>query len=371
MNLSVSTDRQPQIHRYVDLTEQAENETKKRILFMKYTTLGKTSLKISVVGLGGIPIQKTDVAGVKAVLDACEETGINYIDTARAYTVSEEYLGEALLGRREKFVIATKSMARDYESMKADIEKSLKNLRTDHIDIYQIHNIRNEDEFALCFGENGAYRALSEAKAAGKIGHIGATAHAPEAFERLITEFEDRIETVMFPYNIVESQGEDLIARCREKNIGFIDMKPLAGGAIEDATLAIRYILANDAVSVVIPGMATAEELAQNVAAAENTAPLTADEQAAIVRVRETLGSEFCRRCGYCAPCTVGIGIPGVFLFEGYLSRYGLENWARERYATMAVKASACVECGVCETRCPYNLPIRQMLRSAAEKFGE
>ena len=134
---------------------------------MKYTTLGKTGLTVSVVGLGGIPIQKTDVNGVIAVIDACIEEGINYIDTARAYTVSEEYLGAALEGRRERFIIATKSMARTYEAMKADIEKSLANLRTDYIDLYQIHNIRNDDEFALCFGDNGAYRARAEAKAEG------------------------------------------------------------------------------------------------------------------------------------------------------------------------------------------------------------
>ncbi|MBE6768722.1 MAG: aldo/keto reductase [Ruminococcaceae bacterium] len=335
---------------------------------MQYVTLGKTGLKIARLGFGGIPIQRIDAAGTRELVLKMREMGVNFIDTARGYTVSEEYLGYALEGVREDFVLATKSMSRDKAGMARDIETSLRNLKTDYIDLYQVHNASVE-QLKTVAAAGGALEALKEAKAAGKIGHIGVTAHAVEAFAYALTL--DWVETVMFPYNIVESQGEDLIARCREKNIGFIDMKPLAGGAIEDATLAIRYILANDAVSVVIPGMATAEELAQNVAAAENTAPLTADEQAAIVRVRETLGSEFCRRCGYCAPCTVGIGIPGVFLFEGYLSRYGLENWARERYATMAVKASACVECGVCETRCPYNLPIRQMLRSAAEKFGE
>ncbi len=335
---------------------------------MQYITLGKTGLKIARLGFGGIPIQRIDKEGTRELVLKMREMGVNFIDTARGYTVSEEYLGYALEGVREDFVLATKSMSRDKAGMARDIEQSLCNLKTDYIDLYQVHNASVE-QLKTVAAAGGALEALKEAKAAGKIGHIGVTAHAVEAFAYALTL--DWVETVMFPYNIVESQGEDLIARCRERNIGFIDMKPLAGGAIEDATLAIRYILDNDAVSVVIPGMATAEELLQNVAAANNTAPLTADEQAKIARIRETLGTQFCRRCNYCAPCTVGIGIPGVFLFEGYLSRYGLENWARERYATMAVKASACVECGVCETRCPYDLPIRQMLRSAAEKFGE
>lgn len=335
---------------------------------MQYITLGKTGLKIARLGFGGIPIQRIDKEGTRELVLKMRDMGVNFIDTARGYTVSEEYLGFALEGVRDDFVLATKSMSRDKAGMARDIETSLHNLKTDYIDLYQVHNASVE-QLKTVAATGGALEALQEAKAAGKIGHIGVTAHAVEAFEYALTL--DWVETVMFPYNIVESQGEDLIARCRARNVGFIDMKPLAGGAIEDATLAIRYILDNENVDVVIPGMATEAELAQNVAAAENAAPLTADEQAAIARIRETLGSEFCRRCGYCAPCAVGIGIPGVFLFEGYLSRYGLENWARERYATMPVKASACIECGVCETRCPYNLPIRRMLKTAAEKFGE
>ncbi len=335
---------------------------------MQYVTLGKTGLRVARLGFGGIPIQRIDKEETRELVLKMREMGVNFIDTARGYTVSEEYLGYALEGVRDDFVLATKSMSRDKEGMARDIETSLRNLKTDYIDLYQVHNASVE-QLKTVAAAGGALEALKEAQAAGKIGHIGVTAHAVEAFEYALTL--DWVETVMFPYNIVESQGEDLMARCRERNIGFIDMKPLAGGAIEDATLAVRYILANEAVSVVIPGMATVEELAQNVAAANDTAPLTADEQAAIDHIRATLGTQFCRRCGYCAPCTVGIGIPGVFLFEGYLSRYGLEKWARERYATMAVKASACVDCGVCETRCPYNLPIRAMLKTAAEKFGE
>ena len=153
---------------------------------MKYTTLGKTGLKVSVVGLGGIPVQRTDKAEAVEIVNACMEQGINYLDTARGYTVSEEYFGEAIKGNREKWIIATKSMSRTYDALKADIEISLKNLQTDYIDLYQIHNIKTDEEFDTCFGENGAYKALAEAKAEGKIGHIGATAHGTEAFSRLI-----------------------------------------------------------------------------------------------------------------------------------------------------------------------------------------
>ncbi len=335
---------------------------------MEYRILGKTGLRVSRIGFGGIPIQRIDAEGTRTLMQALVEKGVNYIDTARGYTVSEEYLGYGLEGIRQHFVLATKSMSRDKASMARDIETSLTNLRTDYIDLYQIHNPKLE-ELDTVFSENGAIQALREAKAAGKIGHIGITAHSTAVFEKALAYEE--IETVMFPYNIVERQGEALIARCREKNVGFICMKPLAGGAIEDGRLALRYILANDNVTVAIPGMAEVKELEQNLAAAEDTSPLTEEEKAAFEKVRAELGQNFCRRCNYCAPCTAGINIPSVFLFQGYLRRYGLARWARERYATLPVKASACVECGACETRCPYQLPIRQMMAEAAKDFGE
>ena len=335
---------------------------------MEYRILGKTGLRVSRLGFGGIPIQKIDAEGTRGLVRQMADSGINYIDTARGYTVSEEYLGYALEGLRDKFILATKSMARDRDGMAKDIGTSLNNLRTGYIDLYQVHN-PTPAQLDQVTAPGGALEALVEAKAAGKIGHLGVTAHSLEVFKKALDM--DWVETIMFPYNIVETQGEALIRKCGEKDIGFITMKPLAGGAIEDATLALRFIAANPDAAVIIPGMAEPKEIRQNLAAINDTAPLTETENAAIDNLRTTLGTQFCRRCNYCAPCTVGIGIPSVFLFEGYLSRYGLGDWARGRYATLAKKASDCVECGVCETRCPYNLPIREMLKKAAEKFGE
>ena len=155
---------------------------------MKYVKLGRTGLEAAVISFGGIPIQRSDCANTWAVVDKLEEYGINYIDTARGYTVSEEYLGAALEGRRDSFILATKSMARDYAGMSQDVEISLSNLRTNYIDLYQLHNLPEKD-FELAFGGGGAYRALSEAKAAGKIGHIGVTAHSLDALKRLVEEY--------------------------------------------------------------------------------------------------------------------------------------------------------------------------------------
>ena len=209
----------------------------------------------------------------------------------------------------------------------------------------------------------------AEAKARGVVGHIGITAHLAAVFEAALDIPE--IETIMFPYNIVEQQGKALIDRCAAAGKAFIDMKPLAGGAIENAPLAMRFIASNKDITVNIPGMASEDELKQNVAAACDPTPISEEELREVQNIRDTLGNQFCRRCNYCAPCTVGISIPSVFLFQGYLNRYGLQQWGRERYATLQTKAGACIQCGACEPRCPYNLPIRKMMKKAAEDFGE
>ena len=335
---------------------------------MEYRILGKTGIRVSRMGFGGLPIQRADEATCKEILARLLALGVNYIDTARAYTVSEGYIGKAIAGMRDSFIIATKSMAKDKESMARDIDISLQNLQTDYIDIYQIHN-PNREAYDQIIGPGGALEALLEAKAAGKIGHIGFTNHYAEMVELALQE--DWVETVMFPYNIVENQGEKLLALCKEKNVGFIDMKPLAGGAIEDARLALRYIARCEGVDVIIPGMDYPEQVQENYDAIVDAAQLSDEEQAKILAIRKELGTNFCRRCNYCAPCTVDIKIPTIFLFDGYLTRYGLPDWAKSRYDALEKHASDCIVCGACEKRCPYHLPIRDMLLKVAERFGK
>ncbi|MCQ2566461.1 MAG: aldo/keto reductase [Clostridia bacterium] len=337
---------------------------------MKTAILGKTGLSCPVLGFGGIPLQRADAENTVKLVDKLEEYGLTYIDTARGYTVSESYLGAALEGRRDKFILATKSMARTYDAMKKDIETSLGNLRTDHIDLYQIHNIP-VDAFETVFGEDGAYKALLEAKAEGKIKHIGFTAHKIEAVEKMINEYADKVESVMFPYSIVENQGAELLSKCRVLGIFTIAMKPMAGGNIDDWKLAMRYIANSGVIDVIIPGMGDPVEIDRNYEALKDDSPLSAEELEAIEKIRKDLGSHFCRRCGYCAPCTVGIDIPSAFLFSNYKRKYGLSDWAAGRWASLKVNPAECVECGVCEERCPYELPIRQMLKDAVELMGK
>ena len=330
---------------------------------MRY--FGKTGMKIKRVGFGGIPIQRISQEDTNKVIDELEKCGVNFIDTARGYTVSEEYLGNALKGRREKFYIATKSMSRDYESMKRDIEISLKNLQTDYIDLYQMHNVKPA-EYDTLFGEDKAYRALLEAKEQGKIKHIGITSHGLETVEKAVES--DKFETIQFPYNIVENQADEVFKRAYEKGVGTIVMKPLAGGAIDDGTLAMKYLLSREYIDVAIPGMDSPQQVIENTDVLQNH-ELTEEDNKKIAKIKSELGTNFCRRCEYCLPCPKGINIPQNFLLEGYYNRYNLKDWAVDRYRGLAEneRASNCIECGACQKKCPYELPIIDMLKKVVD----
>lgn len=333
---------------------------------MKKRRLGKTNIMVSEVGFGGIPIQRITQREADEVIRFAVDKGVNFIDTARGYGISEEYIGNSLLGIREKVYIASKSMSRTKDAMKDDIEKSLKNLRTDYIDLYQLHNVKDEETLKQVMAEGGAVEALIEAKNSGKILHIGITSHSLDLLKKVL-EY-DVFETIMYPYNIVEDQAENLFEEANRRDIGVIAMKPLAGGALEDSELAISYILNNKNISTVIPGMDSIEQVKQNISAVD--IEFNDEMMKKCKEIKEKYTQSFCRRCGYCMPCPQGIDIPFSFILKGYYDRYDLKAWATERYTAMKRHASDCIKCGLCETKCPYNLKIRDMLREVVESFG-
>lgn len=335
---------------------------------MEKRILGKTGLEITSVGFGGIPIQRVDQEQVTAIVDEMVSVGINFIDTARGYTVSEGFLGHALKGRRDQFILATKSMAKDYETMKEEVKTSLNNLQTDYIELYQLHLVKDLNDYHHIMGPNGAYKALIEAKEEGKIGHIGITAHSVDLMMAIVDDMP--FETIQFPYNLVERQAEELFKKAGQRNIGIICMKPIAGGAITNGTLSIKYILQNKNVSAVIPGMEKVDEVYQNALVANGNYTFTASEKEDADKVVEELHGNFCRRCGYCLPCTQGINIPSMFIAEGYLTRYNMISYAETYYEKQPVKASACIECGVCLSKCPYHLPIIEKMKQVKQAFG-
>ena len=328
--------------------------------------LGSTNIELNRVGFGGIPIQRITQEDTNLVINELINQGINFIDSARGYTISEEYIGNAIEGKRDKFILATKSMSRSYDDMIRDVNISLNNFKTEYIDLYQLHNLK-PDEYDEIFDYDMAYAALLKCKEEGKINHIGITSHSIDTIKKAVNS--GKFDTIQFPYNIVEDQADEIFKEANKNGIGVIVMKPLAGGAIDNAKLAIKYILSKDYIDVVIPGMDSVDQVIENTSVLKNL-NITDEENLEIKDIIEKLGNRFCRRCEYCMPCPVGINIPMNFLLEGYYSRYNLKEWSKDRYKSLDVNASNCIECGKCESKCPYELPIREMLKDVSNILG-
>lgn len=334
---------------------------------MEMRRLGRTGFSVSAIGLGGIPIQRCDQEASDAIFQKAYELGVNFIDTARGYAISEEYFGNSInrVGR-EHFIVATKSMARTYEGIKADFEKSYELLKLDSIDLYQFHNVAKMEDYELLLSEGGAYQFALEMKEKGLIKEIGITSHSKEVLDVAVET--DLFATIQFPYNIIETRGLELFKRAKERDIGVIIMKPIGGGAIERGDLSLRYILENENITTAIPGMGSVDEVITNAAIGIESRALTDEERAILNAEAELLGDDFCRRCMYCAPCSVGIDIPHMFTLEAYIDRYDLASWAKPRYEAQT-NAGDCIECGDCEPRCPYNLQIIEKLKIVDANF--
>jgi hypothetical protein len=334
---------------------------------MRRTRLGRTELEVSVIGLGGIPIQGVSAAEAERVVGAALEEGLNLIDSARVYTDSEQKLGRALRGRRPKVVLATKSMARDRAGMAREIDASLAALETDFIDLYQVHNPGNQAQLEQALGPDGALEALEHARREGKVRFVGVTGHSrPLLLSALHT---GRFDCVQLPWSPLEPEGrDDVLPAARSVGAGVLAMKPLGGGALASVSLqALRQGLELGA-DALLAGMNTLEEVRQNARAGRSQGPLTAADLAALEAECARWAGEFCRRCGYCKPCPNGLDIPFLLLLDAYYVRYELEDWARQRLAALSKRFQDCQNCGTCESRCPYGLPVPELMRRAADR---
>jgi len=331
-------------------------------MVLQERSLGRTGLVVKRVGFGGIPIQRIPEDEAILAVRKAYETGINFFDTARAYTTSEVRIGEALEGVRDEVFIATKSTHRDKAGFLEDIETSLGNLRTDYIDLYQLHFVSKREVWERVRGPGGALEGLLEAKEEGKINHLGITSHDPELMMEVLRE--GIFETVMIPYNyLTQKPADGLLPLCAELGVGTIAMKPFGGGALTNVRAALRYVLGNGDVDVAIPGMMSAAEIEENVAVGSGSFTLSQEDLRLIEEDRKQLGDQFCRACDYCQPCPQGIPISFVLRTEDQFLR--LTGWTPRllrRIPESEAKVASCQRCGQCEEKCPYQLPIMDLL---------
>jgi len=327
---------------------------------MEKIRLGRTNMMVSKLGFGGIPIQRVSEDEAVTVVRRCLELGITFIDTANMYGTSEERIGKAISGRRKGVILATKSMDRTGKGVENHLKLSLKRLGVEYIDLYQFHDVRDDDAFKRIMAPGGPMTVVEEAKKAGLVKHIGATTHSMDMAKELVKS--DLFETIMFPFNFITCEAaEELLPLVREHDVGFIAMKPLAGGILENITIAFKYLFQFPDV-VPIPGIGEVAEIEEIVQILEEAGPMTSAELKEMVRLKQELGKSFCRRCEYCQPCPVEIPIPMVMDVYGFARKSPPEMLFSGHLAELMAKAAECTKCGDCEERCPYRLPIREMI---------
>jgi predicted aldo/keto reductase-like oxidoreductase len=332
---------------------------------MKEVRLGRTNLMVSRVGIGGIPLQRPSEKKAIEVVQYALDNGINIIDTSLGYGQSEIRIGKALKGRRDDVILITRTGRTDKKTCLEHLEKSLKQLQTDRIDVYEMHNISTDERYQQVIGEDGSLEAMLEAKEQGKIDFLGFTSHCIETMIKAVkSEFFD---VILFPFNFVNNEAaEKLVPLTKKLDIGFTAMKPFAGGRLSNVNLVMKYLLQFDNV-VPVPGVEKKEEIDQILEVVNGSWTLTEQEKQQIDDFRKELDKPFCQWCGYCKPgCPQEIEIPLIVNAEG-MWRLWPEKEMVDWYKGIMDNARTCIECGECEEACPYHLPIRDMLTKGIE----
>jgi len=369
---------------------------------MQKKRLGRTGLQVSVVGFGGIPIIAISREKAEKVVRYAYEKGFNYFDTARAYGDSEEKIGAALKEVRDEVILATKTHQRTKEAAaRAGLKQSLRNLQTDRIDLVQLHGIDSEQLLKKAMSCEGSLTALHEAKAQGKIDHIGISGHNPYVLAKAIRT--GKFDAVLVPLNVLDRRAnEELIPLAKELDVGVVIMKALGGcgsplrysqwGArllgkpeidwpdpsefiahfgkdgLERAERSLRFVLAHD-IDTVIPGLRSTEEIDYVSKVVENFGKLSSEEKAAY-KFGELPPEPFCRECGLCMPCPDGVEIPTILRWDVYYRFYNIKRWTTEQYPKLRTRVNSCTECGKCEEKCPFHLPVINMLKEAEKRLG-
>jgi len=361
---------------------------------MKKRRLGRTNLNVSVIGFGGEWVIPSSMEYASKMYKRALDLGINYFDTARIYGNVEEKLGRALEDVRDKVVIATKTHHLfDPDAARVGLKQSLRNLRTDRVDIVILQHIDNEKHLGQLMGENTALSVLKEARSQGKLDFIGLSGHKPYVLAKAIRTGE--FDMILVPFNIISREvTEELLPLAKKLDVGVATMKPFGGPDLRfvqfelsklvpekaefnrifkegkaKTECALGYVLAHD-VHTTVCGFSTIEEVESAAKVGEKFTGLTQKEKAE-VRFGELPPSPFCRDCGLCLRCPEGLKIPLILALDKYFTFYGITDWSREVYERLAIKVDSCSNCAKCEPKCPYKLPIIEMLNRACERLSK
>ncbi len=335
---------------------------------MRYVIFGKTGLTVSELGFGGIPLIRLHKDSAGEVLRRAYERGITFYDTANMYLDSEEKIGAAFSGMRDKVVIASKSLRRDAAGMTGHIEESLRRLKTDYIDLYQLHQVAKESDWNAITAPGGAMEALLTARDKGNIRYIGVTSHSLAMAVKLVKT--DLFSSIQFPFNFIEIAAKDeLHVIARERNVGILAMKPFAGGMIDNADITFKFLRQHPDV-IPIPGFDSIAVVDQVISFYEQENVTTPKDLDLMDHYRNELGKQFCRRCEYCQPCPNGVLITPAMAYRVIASRMS---------PAVAVKFSRpvmesvlqCTGCGECLEKCPYELPIPDMLKAHYDLYEQ
>jgi predicted aldo/keto reductase-like oxidoreductase len=327
---------------------------------MNYILFGKTGLTVSELGFGGIPIIRLDEEAAVAVLRRAYESGITFYDTANAYRDSEKKIGRALGGVRDKVILATKTLCRDAPGAVEQLENSLRMMKTDYIDIYQLHQIAQEKDWEMVSGPGGALEAVVKAKEQGKIRYVGVTSHNLAMATKLVKT--GLFSTIQFPFNFIEDAAKDeLHTAARERGMGVLAMKPFAGGMIDNARIAFKFLRQHQDV-LALPGFDTPERVDEVVSFYKRPNTVTDEDIKLMEQYRLELGKQFCRRCEYCQPCPQGVMITPAMGYKVIAARMS-PKVAIEFSKIPMESVSLCTECRECVERCPYELPIPDILK--------
>lgn len=331
---------------------------------MRRRRLGRTDLMVSEIGFGGIPIKRVSMdEGIKVIKKALE-LGINFFDTSRTYGDSEEKIGKAVEGLRDEVILATGTSRRRKKEVEKDLETSLKMLGVSRVDIYHISSVNDEETWQRVKRPGGALEAVEEAQEEGIVDFTCVTGHRPEFLAEVIRS--GCFDTVMVPFNFIRDEAADvLIPLADDLDVGVIAIKPLGGGTFTNVAEALKYVL-SFRISTTIPGMMSVEEVVEDAHVGISPMIFTDEEKRSLKDMARKLDRSYCRNCGYCLPCPVGINVSTLIRADNWIRRFGHEYWF-ERFQSSLDRMEECTGCRQCEENCPYELPVLDLLAEKVE----